>query len=341
MMLEHHRSAWRFARRRFTGVRVRSAPVRCDLPGFSGCLWRWPRTPGARAARWGAEGSLHPMGKASRSKRKRAAVRSAKRSRNNNWWYAPHRARRDRRHLAHRVRPGDRPDPGRPLRRRPGQPERTRTTRTRTGTPRSASTTATTGSATAPARACGTGPTRRRRVARRAPATRTSTPGCTATPTASSTWSRDERGRGPPRDRREVLRVRRLEAVVDRLRLPRHQGEERRQVRERRAGHACSGPSAKWDGSRPPEAAEVHGPARATRRLQARPRRRRDHRVPARRARRSRASATRRRSRTCRARENRETAPNAMPSVPTVPAAPSDDRLPTAERRRPHRPASP
>ncbi len=106
--------------------------------------WRWPSTPGVRARVAGSTAtSLPVVTNASRAKRKRAAVRSAKRSRHNTWWYSLTAivvivgialivyARRPRR-------------PRRPVPQDAAPPRR----RTRTGTPRSACTTATTGWAT-------------------------------------------------------------------------------------------------------------------------------------------------------------------------------------------------
>ena len=102
MLVEHHRSAWRFARRRLTGAArafcCRSRRCICGVavrPGDGrarlACVQARPR-PAA---------SLPVVTNASRAKRKRAAVRSAKRSRQNSWWYgltaivviAGHRAR--------------------------------------------------------------------------------------------------------------------------------------------------------------------------------------------------------------------------------------------------------
>ena len=73
--------------------------------------WRWPSTPGTRPGRVPAAASLPGVTNASRAKRKRAAVRSAKRSRHNTLVVRPDRDRRHRRRRAHRVHPGDRSPP--------------------------------------------------------------------------------------------------------------------------------------------------------------------------------------------------------------------------------------
>ena len=96
MLLEHHRSAWRFARRSGSPACVRSCcrslRFTWDFEPYS----RWPSMRCARPNRCVPAASLDPMGKASRTKRRRAAVRSAKRSRQQQLVVRAHRHRRRR-----------------------------------------------------------------------------------------------------------------------------------------------------------------------------------------------------------------------------------------------------
>ena len=220
-------------------------------------------TPGARPRPGVPAASLSPMGKASRAKRKRAAVRSAKRSRNNNWWYVLTAFVRHRRHRADRLR-ARRPSPAPSVRTSLDQANPTNPHNKDShwhaalgvydcdhwmGDPGGNGVwhwPAATPSGTArpgQQHECLRRPAQPRRRhhphgARRSPRRRAGT------------------------RRRQVLRVRRLEAVVHRLQLPRHEASRTATSAEWQAG------TLQWalaSGTALNEQAAVHGQQRATR----------------------------------------------------------------------------
>ena len=115
MLFEHHRSAWRFARRRLTGAARRAAPVRGGVsrrslrPGHGRARLARVQARAAAAASLPAVTQRLP----SEAQARRRPVREA---------LPPEhlvvrldRDRGHRRHRAHRLRPGDRADAGRPV----------------------------------------------------------------------------------------------------------------------------------------------------------------------------------------------------------------------------------